>query len=130
MKTLVVEDEFTGRAILQGILGGFGECHVAVNAEEAIVAFRKAYDQSAPYNLVCMDIQLPGMDGIEAVKQIRAIEEEHGVLSTSGTRILMTTAADQPREVVYSFHALCDEYLTKPISASALLNKLKNLELV
>jgi two-component system chemotaxis response regulator CheY len=130
MKTLVVEDEFTGRAILQGILGGFGECHVAVDAEEAIVAFRKAYDQSAPYNLVCMDIQLPGMDGIEAVKQIRAIEEEHGVLSTSGTRILMTTAADQPREVVNSFHALCDAYLTKPISASTLLNKLKSLELV
>ncbi|WP_420236631.1 response regulator [Telmatobacter bradus] len=130
MKTLVVEDELTGRAILQGILGGFGECHVAVNAEEAILAFRKAYAQAAPYNLVCMDIQLPGMDGIEAVKQIRAIEEEHGVLSTQGTKILMTTAADQPREVINSFHALCDEYLTKPISASVLLNKLKNLALV
>jgi two-component system chemotaxis response regulator CheY len=129
MKTLIVEDEFTGRAILQGILGGFGDCHVAVSAEEAVHAFKNSFQASVPYDLICMDIHLPGMNGIEAVKEIRDFEETHGVLSSQGVKILMATAIDKPHEVVESFKSLCDGYLIKPISAQALFEKLKALKL-
>lgn len=129
MKTLIVEDEFTGRALLLGILGGFGDCHVAINAEEAIEAFMDAMDASAPYDLICMDIHLPGMNGIEAVRRIRSVEEQQGITSTHGVKILMTTAADEPREIIEAYRALCDEYLTKPISAAALIAKLKSIGL-
>ena len=42
MKTLIVEDDFTGRLLLQTLLSPYGECHIAVNGREAVDAFRRA----------------------------------------------------------------------------------------
>jgi two-component system chemotaxis response regulator CheY len=42
MKTLVVEDDFTGRLILHTFLSRYGECHIAVNGREAVDAFGAA----------------------------------------------------------------------------------------
>ena len=75
MKTLIVEDDFTSRLFLQTFLSRYGECHIAVNGREAVEAFRMAADNGSPYDLICMDIMMPEMDGQEAVKQIRALEE-------------------------------------------------------
>jgi two-component system chemotaxis response regulator CheY len=130
MKTLVVEDEFTNRLLLQSLLARYGDCHIAVNGEEAVNAFHQAVDSRSYYNLICMDIRMPGMDGVEAVRQIRALEEEHGVLSTAGVNILMVTAMDEPKEVFQSFHALCDAYLIKPIDANKLIEELRKMELI
>ena len=130
VKTLIVEDEFTSRIVMQNLLSSYGECHVAVTGEEAVDAFRLAISRGKPYGLVCMDIELPGIDGVEAVRQMRAIEEENGILSTYGTKILMATVVESPLGVVRSFHALCDAYFIKPIDSTALLDSLRNLGLI
>jgi len=130
MKTLVVEDELTSRLLIQGILARFGECHVAINGKEGVEAFRLALKNAAPYDLICMDIQLPKMNGVEAVRRIRELETADGVLSTNGVKIMMTTAMDEPREVVQSFDALCDGYFVKPILAAELLDELRKLNLI
>jgi two-component system chemotaxis response regulator CheY len=130
MKTLIVEDDFTSRLLLQSFLALYGECHIAVNGKEAVDAFRLAADCGSPYDLVCMDILMPEMDGNEAVKQVRALEEERGVLSSRGAKIVMTSAVTDPREVCESFKGLCDYYLFKPIDAGRLLGYLKEMRLV
>ena len=94
MKTLVVEDEFTSRILLHHTLSHYGDCHIAVSGEEAVAAFQEALSEGTPYNLVCMDIRMSGMDGIEAVRQIRGIEEDAGVFTTQGAKILMVTAVE------------------------------------
>jgi two-component system chemotaxis response regulator CheY len=129
MKTLIVEDELTSRLMLQGVLSGKGECHTAVNGEEAVEAFRRAIVSGQPYDLVCMDIKMPGIDGVEAVRQIRMIEETHGVRSTEGTKILMATADGTPGGIFQSFNALCDAYFVKPIDAAKLIQKLRQMQL-
>lgn len=130
MKTLIVEDDFTARLLLQKVLARYGDCHVAVNGKEAVDAFRQAGDGGAGYDLVCMDIQMPEMDGPEAVKQIRAIEKGRGMLSTCGAKIIMTTALDDVKEVVRSFQELCDAYLVKPVDVAQLLSYLRAFRLV
>ena len=92
MKALIVEDDFTSRLFLQTFLSRYGECHVAVNGKEAVEAFRLATNNGSPYDLICMDIMMPEMDGQEAVRQMRALEDAGGVLSHRGVKIIMTTA--------------------------------------
>ena len=63
MKTLIVEDDFTSRLLLQELLRRFGPCHVAVNGVEAVDAVTAALTANAPYDLICLDIMMPVMGG-------------------------------------------------------------------
>jgi two-component system, chemotaxis family, chemotaxis protein CheY len=129
MKTLIVEDDFTSRLVLQGLLGRYGECHVAVNGKEAVEACADALITGKPYQLVCLDIMMPEMDGLAALKQIRADEERVGILSTSGAKIVMTTALGDLKNIMKAYDGLCDAYLTKPIDGERLHQTLDKLSL-
>ena len=130
MRTLIVEDDFTSRLLLQTYLSRFGECHVAINGVEAVEAFRMSKKNGTGYDLICMDIMMPEMDGQTALREIRAIEEAAGTFSTSGVKIIMVTALDNVKEVVKSFNSLCDAYVFKPVNTAQLLNHLKTMALV
>jgi len=129
MKTLIVEDDFTSRVLLQELLKRYGASHVAVNGREAVEAVRCALQADAPYDLICLDIMMPVMDGLEALKQIRALEMEHG-LTSRGTKIVMTTALGDIPSVATAFSGLCDSYLTKPISKDKLQAELRQLDFI
>ena len=73
---------------------------------------------------------MPEMDGRESVRQIRALEEEHGILSTHGAKVIMTTAVDEIKEVIHCFQELCHAYLMKPIDLGKLLAQMKAYQLV
>jgi two-component system chemotaxis response regulator CheY len=130
LRALLVEDDFTGRLLLQTFLSRYGDCHVAVNGREAVEAFRTALEQGQPYDLICMDIMMPEMDGREAVRQVRAMEEAQGVLSTNGAKIIMTTAVNEVKDVIRCFQDLCDAYLVKPIDLAQLLAHMRSYKLV
>jgi two-component system chemotaxis response regulator CheY len=130
LRVLVVEDDFASRLLLQIFLSRYGECHMAVNGREAVEAFRLALERGQAYDLICMDIMMPEMDGREAVHHIRALEEAQGISSTYGAKIIMTTAVGDIREVIRCFRELCDSYLVKPIDLTQLLSQLKSYNLV
>ena len=92
-------------------------------------AFRAALERGQRYDLICMDIMMPEMDGREAVRQVRAIEQAKGVTSTFGAKIIMTTAVDDIKEVSRCFEELCDAYLVKPIDLGKLLTCMKSYRL-
>jgi two-component system chemotaxis response regulator CheY len=130
LRVLLAEDDFTCRLLLQTFLSRYGECHVAVNGREAVEAFRSAFERGQRYDLICMDIMMPEMDGREAVRQMRALEEAHGILSSHGAKIIMTTTVDDIKEVILCFKELCDAYLMKPIDLAKLLDQMKSYHLV
>jgi len=124
MKILIVDDDFTSRLILNTFLSQFGACHIAVNGSEAVEAFGSALVEGKRYDLVCMDLIMPVMNGREAVQQIRALEENEGIFSHKGAKIVMTSAVDDINEVMACFGELCDVYLVKPVSLSELKGQL------
>ena len=130
LRVLLVEDDFACRLLLQTFLSRYGGCHIAVNGKEAVEAFRRAFDMGSPYNLICMDIMMPEMNGREAVRQIRALEETHGILSHYGAKIIMTTTVQEIREVFLCFRELCDAYLVKPIDLGRLLSQMQFYQLI
>ena len=130
MKTLIVEDDFTCRLLLQEMLKEYGPVHVAVNGKEALDAIRGGLDSQEPYDLVCMDIMMPEMDGQQAVSAIRSMEESRGIIYTDGAKIVMVTALGDMKNVSNAYGRLCDSYLVKPIDKKALLVELRKLKLI
>lgn len=130
MKALIVEDDLTSRLILQEIMKNYGTVHVAVNGQEAVDAVRLALEAGDPYDLICLDILMPEMDGHEALEAIRKMEEENGFVYKSGSKIIMTTALDDLKNVTSAYSGLCDGYLTKPIEKAKLEKELSKLALI
>ena len=130
MRTLIVEDDFTSRLLMQELLKGFGVANIAVDGQEGVEAVRLALKNGEPYNLICLDIMMPGLDGQQTLRVIREMEEEKGIFSTDGAKIIMTTALDDMKNKISAFSGLCDGYLPKPIHKEQLLNELRKLELI
>lgn len=119
-KILVVDDDFVNRLVLQKMCEEFGEVHVAVNGKEALVAIRLAFDEDKPYNVICLDLMMPEMDGHDALCAIRDMEEELHITEEQRPKILMTTALDDSANVMKAFRGQCDGYLVKPIDKDKL----------
>ena len=131
MKVLIVEDDFISRKLLQRVLSHYGECDVAVNGNEAVTAFKLSLKGDSEYDLICMDIMMPDMDGQQALKEIRAIEDERGIADPDRVKVIMTTALDDPKNVVESLHrGGASAYLAKPIDRSRLLEEIRDLGLL
>jgi len=126
MRFLVVEDDFTSRRLLQKILAPYGECDIAINGVEAVEAFSRAIEESHSYDLICMDIMMPEMDGQAALKAIRRKEQELGTLVNDEVLIVMTTALDTPKDVVEAYYrGGCTAYLVKPIEKKKVIEFLR-----
>jgi two-component system, chemotaxis family, chemotaxis protein CheY len=130
MKTLIVEDDFTSRLLLQELLKSYGPSHIAVNGEEAVEAVNAALEAGEHYDLICLDIMMPKMDGQVALRIFRDQEEARGIRSSEGAKIVMTTALSDIQSVMEAYRNLCDGYLTKPIEKAKLLEELRNLKLI
>ena len=126
MRALVVEDDFTGRIVLQELLAPFFEVHVAVNGKEAWGAIQGAAARGAPYDLICLDIMMPEMDGQALLKEVRRDEDARGVPLGEGVKIIMTTALGDSDNVMQAYRGRCDAYLVKPIDRARLLQHLES----
>jgi two-component system chemotaxis response regulator CheY len=131
MKILIVEDDAISRQIIQNILMRFGRCDAVVDGNEAVDAFRLALEDGEPYDLVCLDIMMPGLDGQAALKQIREIERGMQIRGERETKVIMLTALDDPHSVVEAYYrGGATAYLVKPVQSHKLLLELHRLGLI
>lgn len=130
MKSLIVEDDFTARRLMQIYLASFGQCAVAINGVEAISEIKQAFQDGQPYDLICLDIMMPEMDGVTALEKIRQIEKGHGISGLNCVKVIMTTAKDQPADIFGAFKSGCEAYMIKPIRKPELLKEIQKLGLL
>jgi two-component system, chemotaxis family, chemotaxis protein CheY len=131
MYSLIVEDDFVSRKIMQKILSAYGECDFAANGLEAIDAFKLAWNKSRPYDLICMDIMMPVVDGQEALRQIRQIEKNLDLKGADAVKVIMTTALNDKKEVFDAmYQGEASSYFVKPIEVADLMKELKVLGLL
>jgi len=129
MRILVVEDDFISRRLLCRFLEPLGECDVAINGQEALTAVGHALAAGETYDLICLDILMPEMDGHESLKRIREMEAEDGQLVGQGAKIIMTTSLEDRQNILSAFQESADGYVVKPIEKKKLIATLTDLGL-
>lgn len=129
MRILIVEDDIPSRQLLEHLLAGLGTCETADNGRQAFEAVQRAMDDKRPFGLICMDIMMPEMDGMEALKKIRRLEIAHRIPATASAKIVMITAKGQASDVMTAYNSGCEAYLLKPISKARLFEQLAELGL-
>ncbi len=130
LKILIVEDDNVSREVMSGLLKPFGQCDITINGIEAVQAFKEALVEEKRYDLICMDIMMPEVNGQEALKIIREIEAINNICGLDRVKIIMTTALGDRVNIMSSFKGECEGYLIKPISKENLLKQLLDLELI
>jgi DNA-binding response OmpR family regulator/anti-sigma regulatory factor (Ser/Thr protein kinase) len=116
MKILIADDTPTNVKQLEVVAQKMGHLTItAVDGESALAAF-----QAEAPDLVFMDIMMPGMDGITAVRKIRELPSE------KWTPIIFYSALDRMQDIVSGLEAGGDDYLAKPTSTQLLKAKINS----
>lgn len=118
VKILIVDDSRTSRKMLRNILESNGHEIIdeAVNGQEGVQKF-----QALKPDVVTLDITMPVVDGVEALKMIKALDPE--------SKVVMVTAAGQKNKMIECIKAGANEFLTKPFEQQEIvdvINKMSN----
>ncbi len=110
-KILIVDDSRTSRKMLRSILESNGHEIVdeAVNGQEGVQKF-----QSLKPDVVTLDITMPVVDGVEALKMIKALDGD--------AKVVMVTAAGQKNKMIECIKAGANEFLTKPFDQQEIVD--------
>jgi HD-like signal output (HDOD) protein/CheY-like chemotaxis protein len=127
MRILIVDDEMVSRTKLELIMENFGDCRTADHGEDALTAFYEAHGNEDPFGLIMLDINLPGMDGIQLLSAIRDAEKELEIERSRRAKILMTTSYRDKDRIVASVQSGCDDYIGKPFDPDLIRQKLDKL---
>jgi signal transduction histidine kinase/CheY-like chemotaxis protein len=125
LSILVAEDNEINALLARSLLAKLGHRPAIVpDGAAAVEAWRMASTTSAPYDLVLMDLQMPGIDGLQATRQIRAAEAER---SEPRTPIIALTANAFAEDRIACVSAGMDGFLVKPLNRERLAEMLASL---
>ncbi|WP_421901684.1 response regulator [Maridesulfovibrio sp.] len=128
MRILIVEDELASRKFLTHVMTSYGECDAVEDGAEAVQAFTEALESGNRYDLICLDIMMPEMDGQEALKEIREIEKEFNIPHNLETKVMMTSALGDPSNVIEAYYkGGASIYLTKPLDVEKIREAMVDL---
>lgn len=130
MNILIVEDDVFSRKFMLKFLSKYGNCKTAEDGETAVQMYKEAVENRKPYDLICLDIKMPKLDGYETLAQIRSFEEENNFTRQQEVKVIMTSGMDTSTNATKAFELGCVAYTSKPIDIIQFDNLLQELQLI
>ena len=130
MKILIAEDDIISRRFLLKFLSQYGECDVVVDGMEALDAYLISVKEAETYDVICLDIMMPKVDGIKVLKAIRDFEKQRGIMPDKKVKIIIITALADTEHVHKAFELGCAAYASKPIDTDKLIEVMKKLDVI
>ena len=130
MRILIAEDDRISRNFLQKFMQTYGEVDVAVDGMEADDLYMDSIKNKNRYNLLCLDIMMPKVDGLKVLKVIRQLEKQQNVPEEEHLKFIMMTALADVGYVDEAFRQGCDAYASKPVDTDKVENVMRNLGLI
>ena len=120
-KILVVEDSSESRELIVEMLRNTVSCDAVGNGKSALDAYEASL-RGDPYKLILLDIEMPDVNGLQILRDIREKEKEAGIDLGDGIPIIMVTAHKRP--FLDAFYQGCTDYILKPIDPRKLIDKI------
>ncbi|MBZ9633416.1 PleD family two-component system response regulator [Clostridium sp. FP1] len=130
MRILIAADAFASRLFMSKFLSKYVECDVVVDGIEALDAYLNSIKVGNSYDLICLDIMMPILDGMKVLKSIREIEKQNDIETKKRVNIIMTTALNDKKTVLKAYDSGCESYAWKPIEIDKFILVMKNLGLI
>jgi two-component system chemotaxis response regulator CheY len=131
MHFLIVDDDEASRMVLMAHLKDFGTCDVCGNGAQAVDAVARSLESGRAYDVIFMDIVMPGPDGHETLEKIHAVEKRAGVPPENRAKSIMVTSLDDEDNTMTAlFEDGVSAYLIKPVGKAELVTKLAALGIV
>ncbi len=127
IRALIAEDDPASQIILEKMLLPFAEVDVTANGQDAVESFIRGLNHRKPYQLICLDIMMPGLDGQSVLRRIRGVEKAKGIGPDKRAKIIMITALHDRENVVAAIQEQCDAYFMKPINTTQVHDRLREL---
>lgn len=127
MRILIVEDDEISRFFMHKYLIKYGECILAKDGLEAIELFESSILNEEFIDLICLDIMLPKVDGLDVLNIIRKQESEISDSKKVRSTIIITSALNNRATVSKAYSLGCDAFLWKPIKTAAFDKVLQEL---
>jgi len=108
----------------------YGECDITVDGIGAIEAIVKALDLGKAYDLICLDVMMPKVDGIKVLKTIRELEYLRGLEEETRSKIIITTAFAETDYVMSAIQTDMEAYVSKPIDIDNMKEVMKKMGLI
>ncbi len=126
MRALIVDDDPTCRLLLNRTLAPHGRIDEAANGWEAIMAVTALILNHRTYDLICLDVMMPDLDGFGCLERIRRLEREAGILPGCEARVAMTTALDDYGSAKRAFANLAEFFFIKPFELKKVVEDLRS----
>ncbi len=126
-RVLIAEDDMIGRRLMKRFLEKYAECDMAVDGLEALNLFAESVQQKKPYDLICLDIMMPQLDGLKVLKAIQDIYKQKDIPETDRAKIIMTTALNDKKTVMEAYANGCVGYAWKPIDLDKFESVLRDI---
>ena len=130
MRILIAEDDRMSRIFLSRFLSEYGDVAVATDGMEALDLLMDAARKNMNYDLLCLDIMMPKVSGIQVLKVVRTMEKQHGVPQEDHLPIIMMTALTDMDYVDQAFDLGCDAYASKPLELGKVEGLMRELGLI
>lgn len=127
MRILAVDDEFVALAKMKTMLSEIGDCDTAKNGKQALKMHAEAISNGAPYNLLTIDIDMPGMTGFELLEHLKGQEER---LKINPANKFMITAGGTFENVFKASDYNISAFIVKPVKREVLYQKLFDKDII
>lgn len=125
MKVMIIEDVTLNQKILERLLGDQAQCHVYKDGLDGLQAFLDASKTKEPFDVIFLDIMMPGINGFEVLQKIREMDPK-----SEKVKVIMSTSMADKDNVVKAISYGCDGYLIKPYRKEDIQHQLKKLGLI
>lgn len=126
MNILIIEDDKNSASLMAHFMKKYGICDIARDGLEGLAKVLEGFQENKLYDLLIVDIMMPNMNGLDTLKKIKEIENNHLIPKEKQAKSIVVSALDGDTVRIESYERGSLAYIRKPLDFSKLENIMKD----